>query len=137
MRRASAALLVSLAAIVSGCGGAAQKPNPRDIAAELTRDVPRWVSAEKLPPGAVPGARQFALSSCTTCHAYLGSGVSVSGARDLTAEGLLGRGIGWQIDHLSCPACVVEGSLMPRYDTLGQKRLRQLAVFLEASRGKR
>jgi mono/diheme cytochrome c family protein len=137
VRRASAALLVSLAAVMSGCGGAGQKPNARDVSAELTREVGGWVSAEKLPPGAVPGARQFVLSSCTTCHVYLGSGWSVSGSPDLTDAGSLGRGLGWQIRHLRCPACVVPGSSMPKYDTLGQKRLRQLAVFLEASKGKR
>lgn len=138
MRRASAALLVSLAAVVSGCGSSGNGSSAKDaLTAQLNRDVARWIAAEKLPPGAARGAHLYAFSGCTACHLYLGSGTSVGVSPDLTAEASLGRGRDWQIRHLRCPACVVDGSSMPKYGSLGEKTLRQLAVFLEASKGKR
>jgi cbb3-type cytochrome oxidase cytochrome c subunit len=57
------------------------------------------------------------------------------GAPDLTAFGLRHRGIDFDVRHLKCPACVFAGSPMPKFDSLGRKRLRQLAIFLEASKG--
>ena len=95
-----------------------------------------WVSAAKLPPQAVPGASLFATSGCLSCHTYLGSGVSNLGGQDLTREALRGRGLYWQIRHQRCPSCVVHGSQMPKFG-LGEPALRSLAIFLEASKGKR
>jgi mono/diheme cytochrome c family protein len=99
--------------------------------------VPSWVKAEKLPPAAVPGAKLFAESGCTACHTYLGSGGAQLGAPDLSAIGAAKLGIDFQIRHLKCPSCVNAGSPMPKFESLGDKRLRQLAIFLEASKGKR
>ena len=42
----------------------------------------------------------------------------------------------FQINHLKCPSCVNPGSPMPKFESLGEQRLRQLAIFLEASKGK-
>ena len=103
----------------------------------LSRSVPRWVHDENLPPNAVPGARLFARADCTMCHTYDGSGSSGLDAPDLTAIGSRRRGIEFQIAHLKCPSCVVPGSAMPPSASLGRKRLRQLAIFLEASKGTR
>ena len=36
--------------------------------------------------------------------------------------------------HLRCPSCVAGGSAMPSYSFLGEKNLRNLAIFLEATR---
>src|SRR4029077_21113448 len=55
------------------------------LASEVIADVPGWVTAEKLPPQAVPGAKLFATAGCTACHTYLGAGSSNLGAPDLTS----------------------------------------------------
>ena len=107
------------------------------LASEVIANVPNWVKAEKLPSAALPGAKLFATSGCTACHTYLGSGSSNLGAPDLTAIGTRNLGISFQIRHLQCPSCVTPGSPMPKFASLGTKRLRQLAIFLEASKGKR
>jgi mono/diheme cytochrome c family protein len=107
------------------------------LASEVIADVPHWISAEKLPPAAVPGAKLFAVAGCTACHTYLGTGSSNLGAPDLTTIGTRNLGIDFQIRHLQCPSCVNPGSPMPKFASLGTKRLHQLAVFLEASKGKK
>jgi menaquinol-cytochrome c reductase cytochrome b/c subunit len=106
------------------------------LASEVIADVPHWISAQKLPPAAVPGAKLFAVAGCTACHTYLGTGSSNLGAPDLTNIGTRNLGIDFQIRHLQCPSCVNPGSPMPKFASLGTKRLHQLAVFLEASKGK-
>jgi mono/diheme cytochrome c family protein len=98
-------------------------------------DVPQWVQKERLPRAALPGAELFASSGCTACHTYAGSGHTNLGAPDLTAYGRLHRGTAFDIRFLRCPTCLESGSPMPAFDELGSKHLRQLAVFLEASRG--
>jgi menaquinol-cytochrome c reductase cytochrome b/c subunit len=105
------------------------------LASEVINDVPGWVKANNLPPAAIPGAKLFAVSGCTACHTYAGSGSSNLGAPDLTNIGLRNLGIQFQINHLKCPSCVNPGSPMPKFESLGEERLRQLAIFLEASKG--
>jgi menaquinol-cytochrome c reductase cytochrome b/c subunit len=107
------------------------------LASEVVADVPHWISAEKLPPAAATGAKLFAVAGCTACHTYLGTGSSNLGAPDLTTIGTRNLGIAFQIRHLQCPSCVNPGSAMPKFASLGAKRLHDLAVFLEASKGKR
>ncbi|HLY94656.1 MAG TPA: hypothetical protein VKP14_07400 [Gaiellaceae bacterium] len=106
------------------------------LASEVIADVPHWVTAEKLPPTALPGAKLFATAGCTACHTYLGTGSSNLGAPDLTAIGSRNLGVDFQIRHLQCPSCVTPGSPMPKFASLGNARLHDLAVFLEASKGK-
>ena len=106
------------------------------LASEVIADVPNWVKAESLPPNAVPGAKLFATAGCTSCHTYLGIGSSNLGAPDLTSIGTRGLGVDFQVRHLRCPSCVTPGSPMPKFESLGDQRLRQLALFLEASKGK-
>jgi mono/diheme cytochrome c family protein len=97
--------------------------------------VQKWVRLERLPPAAVPGATVFANQRCTACHIYAGSGHAVLNAPDLTAFGLRRLGVAFEIKHLECPTCVIPGSGMPPYKVLGSNALRELAVFLEASKG--
>jgi hypothetical protein len=78
-----------------------------------------------------------AVSAITTCHTYAGSGTSALHAPDLTAIGSRHLGLAFQLRKLECPECVTPGSPMPRFASLGTRRLRQLAVFLEASKGLR
>jgi menaquinol-cytochrome c reductase cytochrome b/c subunit len=105
------------------------------LASENVKKVPAFIKQNKLPQAAVPGAKLFAQIGCLNCHSYLGTGGGYSGAPDLSAEGSKGKGIAFQISHLKCPACVNAGSPMPPFQALGDQRLRQLAIFLEASKG--
>jgi menaquinol-cytochrome c reductase cytochrome b/c subunit len=105
------------------------------LASEIKQDIPNWVKAEHLPPGALPGARLFASAGCTNCHTYNGAGGSQLGAPDLTAIGTRNLGVPTQIRHLQNPGSVTPGSPMPSFASLGPQRLHQLAVFLEASKG--
>ena len=107
------------------------------LASEVIQNVPRWISDERLPPAAIPGVNLFARAGCTACHTYDGAGGSQLGAPDLTNIGTRNLGIQFQINHLKCPSCVNPGSPMPKFASLGPMRLHQLAVFLEASKGKR
>ena len=129
-----AAVLTVLSMAVLTWKGATAK---EALASEVIADVPSWVKAEQLPAEAVPGAKLFATAGCTSCHTYLGTGSSNLGAPDLTAIGTRNLGIDFQIRHLQCPSCVTPGSPMPKFASLGDTRLRQLAVFLESSKGKR
>jgi quinol---cytochrome c reductase cytochrome c subunit, bacillus type len=105
------------------------------LAKENITKVPSWIKQNKLPPKAWPGAKLFATVGCLNCHSYLGTGGGYAGAPDLSAEGSKGKGIAFQIAHLKCPSCVNPGSPMPQFGALGLKRLTQLAIFLEASKG--
>jgi menaquinol-cytochrome c reductase cytochrome b/c subunit len=107
------------------------------LASEVIASVPQWVKDEHLPANAVPGAKLFASSGCTACHTYDGTGSSNLGAPDLTAIGSKNLGIDFQIRHLKCPSCVTPGSPMPKFASLGDANLRKLAIFLEASKGKK
>jgi menaquinol-cytochrome c reductase cytochrome b/c subunit len=84
---------------------------------------------------AVAGAKLFAVTGCLNCHTYLGVGSHNLGAPDLSDEGSKNKGIAFQIAHLKCPSCVTPGSPMPPFANQGAKNLRELAVFLEASKG--
>jgi Cytochrome c len=140
-------LLALLVPLVSGCGWAsfllgghptssvhsATTVVPR--IAPAPGPVPRWVKLEHLPPRAIPGAALFASTGCVACHTYAGSGDSNLNAPDLTSIGRRRLGIRFQIAHLECPACVNPGSPMPSFRALGRKRLHELAVFLESSKG--
>ena len=109
------------------------------LASEVEAAVPGWAQREGFAnnPAALAGAKDFATSGCTACHTYLGSGGSQLGAPDLTSIGTRKLGIDFQIRHLKCPSCVNPGSPMPKFASLGDKRLRQLAIFLESSKGPR
>jgi mono/diheme cytochrome c family protein len=126
--------------LAAGCGrsdGHATSSAREALASQVTENIPRWKAQEHLPPKAYPGARIFATAGCTACHTYDGSGGSNLGAPDLTAIGRRHLGVRFEIDHLKCPACVNPGSPMPPFASLGRKRLRELAIFLEASKGRR
>jgi mono/diheme cytochrome c family protein len=129
-------LLVPLVPLVAGCGsGGHSTSSAREaLASHIERNIPGWIIDEHLPAAAKPGARVFATAGCTACHTYDGAGVSLN-APDLTAIGRRHLGIRFQINHLKCPSCVNPGSPMPPFGSLGPKHLRELAIFLEASKG--
>ena len=131
-------LLPVLALLTAGCGFQDllfQPVRQEALTSEIKGLVPTWVKQESLPAEAVPGAKLFAVAGCTACHTYLGAGGANLGAPDLSTEGLKNRGIDFQIRHLKCPSCVNAGSPMPPFASLGDVRLRDLAIFLEASKG--
>jgi menaquinol-cytochrome c reductase cytochrome b/c subunit len=129
----AAALTVISMGVLTYKGATAQEA----IASEVKAAVPSWAKKEGFAGNkdAVAGANLFAESACTNCHTYLGTGSTNLGAPDLTAEGAKGRGIQFQIAHLTCPSCVNPGSPMPPFAALGKANLRKIATFLEASKG--
>jgi menaquinol-cytochrome c reductase cytochrome b/c subunit len=107
------------------------------LGTELKALVPDWAKKQGFQNNkdAVAGANLFAVSGCLNCHTYLGVGGGFAGAPELTAEGAKNKGIAFQVSHLKCPSCVNAGSPMPSFAGLGDVRLKQLATFLEASKG--
>jgi len=95
--------------------------------------VDEWLAAQGMGEEFRPGAELFAQSGCLNCHFYVNTGAAVG--PDLTTEGLKGRGVQWQIDHLKDPQSVSPGSPMPAYNNFTDEQYQQLAEFLEASKG--
>jgi mono/diheme cytochrome c family protein len=128
-----------LVPLVAACGSSrhATTSAREALSSQIQQDIPGWVQDEHLPAAAKPGARLFATAGCTACHTYDGAGGKNLNAPDLTAIGVHRLGIPFQIAHLKCPSCVNPGSPMPPFRSLGRKRLRELAIFLEASKGVR
>jgi mono/diheme cytochrome c family protein len=129
---AAAVTIVSMG-VLTYKGATAQEA----IASEVKAAIPSWAKKQGFADNqeALKGANLFAVSGCTNCHTYLGTGSSNLGAPDLSAEGSKGKGIQFQIDHLKCPSCVNPGSPMPPFAALGEDNLKALATFLEASKG--
>jgi mono/diheme cytochrome c family protein len=129
----AAALTVVSMGVLTYKGATAQEA----IASEVKAAIPSWAKKQGFANNqeALKGANLFAVSGCTNCHTYLGTGSSNLGAPDLSAEGSKNKGIQFQIDHLKCPSCVNPGSPMPPFAALGEDNLKALATFLEASKG--
>jgi mono/diheme cytochrome c family protein len=127
-----AAILVIISMGVLTWKGATAKEG-----SEAVGEVPTWAKEQGFAddPVAVEGATLFAESGCLNCHVYLGAGGQNLGAPELTEEGLKGRGIQWQVDHLENPSSKIPGSPMPAFADLGEENLVKIATFLEASKG--
>ena len=131
-----AAVLVVISMGVLTYKGATAK---EALASELVGKVPAWAKAEGFAgnPTAVAGAKLFAESACLSCHTYQNVGGSQYGAPNLSDIGSKHLGIDFQIRHLKCPSCVTPGSPMPSFAGFSDQQLRELATFLEASKGTR
>jgi mono/diheme cytochrome c family protein len=129
----AAALVVLSMGVLTYKGATAKEA----IKSEVQAAVPGWAKKQGFANNkeAVAGANLFVGSGCTNCHTYLGVGSSNLGAPDLSAEGAKGKGIQFQVNHLTCPSCVNPGSPMPPFAALGTDNLHKLAAFLEASKG--
>jgi menaquinol-cytochrome c reductase cytochrome b/c subunit len=127
-----AGVLVILSMAILTWKGATAK---EALASEIKHDVPSWIKEQNLPPRAWPGAHLFSVAGCTACHTYLGDGSSNLGAPDLSDIGSKNLGVAFHIKHLICPSCVNAGSPMPPFKSLGLKRITQLAIFLNDSKG--
>jgi menaquinol-cytochrome c reductase cytochrome b/c subunit len=107
------------------------------LATEIITAVPKWQKAEKLPASAIPGAKLFAQSGCTSCHTYQGVGSSNLGAPDLSAEGTKGRGVTGLAAYVSDPS-KFGNTVMPKFgEQLTKTQIHDIAVFLNASKGSR
>jgi menaquinol-cytochrome c reductase cytochrome b/c subunit len=128
-------LVVISMGVLTYKGATAKEP----LASENLTLVPKWAASQGFAGNAqaVAGAKLFAVAGCMNCHTYSGAGGTNLGAPDLTAEGAKNKGIDFQVRHLKCPACVNAGSPMPSFAGLGDQRLKLLATFLEASKGKK
>ena len=93
--------------------------------------VNEWVEANNLPEEARPGATFFQEAGCQNCHTYLGVGSSNLGAPDLTDVGArTERGVEGFVQFLNNPPAV-----MAQFSNLSDENIRNLAIFLDASRG--
>ncbi|HZS30386.1 MAG TPA: c-type cytochrome [Gaiellaceae bacterium] len=128
----AAVLVVLSMAVLTWKGATANEA----LASEVVQNIPKWVKDEHLPKAAIPGVNLFARAGCTACHNYDGvGGGGLLGAPDLTNIASRHLGIATQIKHLMNPGSVTPGSPMPSFASLGTSRLKQLAIFLEASKG--
>jgi len=128
-----AAVLVVLSMGVLTYKGAVAK---EALASEVKAAVPSWAKREGFANNreAVAGANAFAVSGCTACHTYLGTGGGNLGAPDLSAEGTKGKGVQGLQTYISDPS-KFGNTVMPKFASLGQTTLHQIAVFLDASKG--
>jgi len=127
-----AAILVVISMGVLTWRGATAKES---LGSEALLRVPDWIKENKLPPPARPGAELFAQAGCQNCHTYLGSGTSALGAPDLSRIGARNRGVDYFARYVGDPR-QFGNNVMPQYSqTFTAEELRQIAVFLDASRG--
>ena len=107
------------------------------LATENVEAVDEWMQREQLPQNARPGAVFFAEVGCLNCHTYLGSGTPNLGAPELSAIGAEeGRDPEYFRRYVANPREFGNPN-MPRYADQGQENLRNVAIFLEASKGER
>src|SRR6266536_4842713 len=127
------AILVVLSMGVLTYKGATAK---EALASEVVQAVPTWAQRQGFQNNqdALAGARIFASSGCTACHTYLGTGSSNQGAPDLSNEGTRGRGVQGFAKYVADPSSF-GNNVMPKFASLGQAKLNQLGVFLNASKG--
>jgi menaquinol-cytochrome c reductase cytochrome b/c subunit len=127
-----AAVLVVLSMGVLTYRGATAK---EALAAEVKAAVPRWAARQGFTDNkdAVAGANLFAVSGCTSCHTYLGTGSSNQGAPDLSAIGTQGKPKSFFHDYIRDPS-KFGNNVMPKFG-FSDEQLNQLAAFLTASKG--
>jgi menaquinol-cytochrome c reductase cytochrome b/c subunit len=105
------------------------------LASEVVAAVPDWSKKQGFGGNqqALAGARTFAQSGCTACHTYLGSGSANLGAPDLSQ---IGRGQNPQFfkSYVANPA-QFGNNVMPKFKSLGDQALSNIAAFLVASKG--
>ena len=125
-------LVIASMGILTYKGATAEEPLA-GAGAEYFAD---WKEKADLPNEAERGAVLFAEVGCINCHNYLGDGAQGPGP-DLTDIGTRGRGVDYWVRWIRNPAEVQPGAAMPPFPTLTEEQLRDLGVFLEASKGER
>jgi menaquinol-cytochrome c reductase cytochrome b/c subunit len=136
MRRPVAVIAAILTVISMGVLTYKGATARESLASEVVQAVPKWAQRQGFANNAeaVAGAKAFASSGCTACHTYLGTGAGNLGAPALDAEGTKGRGVQGLQAYISNPS-KFGNNVMPKFASLGSKRLHQIAVFLDASKG--
>ena len=122
----AALLVIASMGILTYKGATAEEPTDANTEA--------WIQENNLPEEAAPGARLFAEVGCINCHTYLSEGAQGPGP-ELTDIGTRKRGVEYWIRWIRNPDEVKPGSQMPGFPTLTEEQLRELGVFLEASKG--
>ena len=97
--------------------------------------VDRWIQEYNLPDQVREGATVFAESGCLNCHVYGGEGASNLGAPELTQIGAQGgKDADYLARYISDPS-QFGNNVMPKFESLGEARVRAIAEFLAASKG--
>jgi menaquinol-cytochrome c reductase cytochrome b/c subunit len=97
--------------------------------------VDKWIADNNLPESVRPGAELFATSGCLNCHTYDGDGASNLGAPDLTDIGAQsGKDVPYFERYVADPSAF-GNNVMPKFASLGEENLHQIAEFLAASKG--
>src|SRR5438132_10638896 len=127
----SAILVVISMGILTYKGAVAKEA----LASEVKAAVPKWAARQGFANNqqAIAGANLFAVSGCTSCHTYLGTGSSNQGAPDLSGEGAKGKGKTFFHDYIKDPS-QFGNTVMPKFG-FNDAQLNQLAAFLDASKG--
>jgi mono/diheme cytochrome c family protein len=127
-----AAVLVVISMGVLTYRGATAK---EALASEVKAAVPKWAAKQGFTDNkdAIAGANLFAVSGCTSCHTYLGTGSSNQGAPDLSAIGAKGNPKSFFHDYIRDPS-KFGNNVMPKFG-FSDEQLNQLASFLQASKG--
>ena len=95
----------------------------------------KWMQDNNLPEAVRPGAELFSESGCLNCHIYDGDGASNLGAPELTNIGSQsGKDVDYLTRYISNPS-QFGNNVMPKFASLGEERVRQIAEFLAASKG--
>jgi mono/diheme cytochrome c family protein len=131
-----AAVLVVISMGVLTYKGAVAK---EALASEVISSVPKWSQDQGFANNstAVEGAKLFAQSGCANCHTYDGTGSSNLGAPDLTSIGAGGQGVPFFERYVSDPS-KFGNTIMPKFgEQLSKQQIHQIAVFLNASKGKK
>jgi len=97
--------------------------------------IDSWMARNNLPEEARPGAEIYNEAGCLQCHIYLGAGSSNLGAPELTDVGRGNQGVDYFQRYVANPR-QFNNTVMPIYgETFSDEQLRQVAIFLDASKG--
>ena len=122
----AALLVIASMGVLTYKGATAEEPSEIDVEAIAQEN--------ELPEEAVPGLRLFAEVGCMNCHTYLSEGAQGPGP-ELTDVGKKKKGVDYWVRWIRNPDELKPGSAMPGFPTLTDDQLRELGVFLEASKG--
>ena len=107
----------------------------KEVGAASEGMVDKWMQDNNLPESVRPGAELFSQSGCLNCHTYDGAGASNLGAPDLTDIGAQpGKNVDYLTRYISDPS-KFGNNVMPKFASLGEQNVRQIAEFLAASKG--
>jgi menaquinol-cytochrome c reductase cytochrome b/c subunit len=123
-------LTVAAMAILTYKGATAEEASAAD-----EEVVNQWIEEYNLPEEVREGASIFAESGCLNCHVYGGEGATNLGAPELTEIGAQdGKDADYLARYVADPS-EFGNNVMPKFESLGEERVRAIAEFLAASQG--